>query len=50
MTNYLKFDQSKLSMADIIEIHNDGYAKRQRKKLKPKDKRNRNSKARGVNK
>lgn len=29
MTNYTKFSQKKLSMADIIEIEADDYAKRQ---------------------
>lgn len=50
MTNYLKFDQAKLSIADIIEIHNDDYAKRQVKiKRKHKHKTNLNSKQRGNN-
>lgn len=50
MTNYLKFDQRKLSMADVIEVHNDDYAKRQLKiKRKHKHKTNRNSKQRGSN-
>lgn len=50
MTNYLKFDQRKLSMADVIEIHSDDYAKRQLKiKRKHKHKTNRNSKQRGSN-
>ena len=46
MTNYLKFDQRKLSMADLIEIYNGDYAKRQLK-IKRKHKTNRNSKQRG---
>lgn len=51
MTNYLKFDQGKLTLADVTDIHNDDYAKRQLKiKRKHKHKTNRNSKARGVNK
>lgn len=50
MTNYLKFDQCKLNMADVIEIHSDDYAKRQLKiKRKHKHKTNRNSKQRGSN-
>ena len=50
MTNYLKFDQRNISLADIIDIHNDGYAKRQLKiKRKHKQKTNRNSKQRGSN-
>ena len=50
MTNYLKFDQRNISLADAIEIHNDDYAKRQLKiKRKHKHKTNRNSKQRGSN-
>ena len=50
MTNYLRFDQCNMSLADVIEIHNDDYAKRQLKiKRKHKHKTNRNSKQRGSN-
>lgn len=50
MTNYLKFDQRNMSLADLIEIHKDDYAKRQQKiKRKHKHKTNRNSKQRGSN-
>ncbi len=50
MTNYLKFDQRNMSLTDIIDIHNDDYAKRQLKiKRKHKHKTNRNSKQRGNN-
>ena len=50
MTNYLKFDQRNMTLADIIDINNDDYAKRQLKiKRKHKHKTNRNSKQRGSN-
>lgn len=43
MTNYTKFSQKKLSMADIIEIEADDYAKRQIK-IKRKQPRKRQGK------
>ena len=50
MMQYTKFDQRSMSLADIIDIHNDDYAKRQLKiKRKHKHKTNRNSKQRGNN-
>ena len=45
MTDYLKFDQTKLTIVDIIEIHNKEYELRQIKK-RNKVKKHRHSKQR----